>query len=74
MRIITITMDTMHPATSQPTPGPARPPEAPPAAAMPVPCLASRSLFGNAREVHIDHEGQLYRLRITALGKLILTK
>ena len=27
-----------------------------------------------AREVEIEHEGMLYRLRITALGKLILTK
>jgi hemin uptake protein HemP len=64
----------MHPSTPLPTLGPARHPEAPPAAALPVPCLASRSLFGDAREIHIDHEGQLYRLRITALGKLILTK
>lgn len=31
-------------------------------------------LFGTAREVGIRHEGHLYRLRRTKLGKLILTK
>ena len=30
-------------------------------------------LRGNA-EVEIDHRGTLYRLRVTSLGKLILTK
>lgn len=34
----------------------------------------SRELLGSAREVEIEHEGLLYRLRLTALGKLILTK
>lgn len=36
--------------------------------------LDSRSLLGQDREVEIDHGGQLYRLRLTSLGKLILTK
>ncbi len=31
-------------------------------------------LFGGAHEVGIRHEGHLYRLRRTKLGKLILTK
>lgn len=31
-------------------------------------------LFGAAQEVGIRHEGHLYRLRRTKLGKLILTK
>lgn len=36
--------------------------------------LNSRDLFGIANELIIDHRGQHYRLRITSLGKLILTK
>lgn len=36
--------------------------------------LSSLSLLGNEREVEIEHGGQLYRLRLTSLGKLILTK
>ena len=34
----------------------------------------SRQLFGDALEVHIQHASQLYRLRVTSMGKLILTK
>ena len=33
-----------------------------------------QSLFGAAREVVLAHRGARYRLRITAAGKLILTK
>ena len=37
--------------------------------------LTSDQLFtGGAVEVQIDHHGVLYRLKQTALGKLILTK
>ena len=36
--------------------------------------IASESLFGGAKEVQILHRGSLYRLKQTALGKLILTK
>ena len=36
--------------------------------------LRSDDLFDNASEVIISHQGQEYRLRITSLGKLILTK
>jgi hemin uptake protein HemP len=34
----------------------------------------SRTLFGPAREVLITHNGESYSLRLTRLGKLILTK
>ncbi len=33
-----------------------------------------RTLLEGQREVLLDHEGQTYHLRITANGKLILTK
>ena len=36
--------------------------------------INSRELLGAAQEVEINHTGQIYRLRLTALGKLILTK
>ena len=36
--------------------------------------IPSESLFAGAKEVQIEHRGSLYRLRQTALGKLILTK
>ena len=36
--------------------------------------IPSDALFGGAREVQISHGGVLYRLKQTALGKLILTK
>lgn len=34
----------------------------------------SRTLFGGAQEIRIEHYGQEYRLRQTRNGKLILTK
>ena len=36
--------------------------------------LHSHELLGSAREVEIVHGSQRYRLRLTSLGKLILTK
>ena len=33
----------------------------------------SEDLFQQLREVEIDHEGRIYRLRLTELNKLILT-
>lgn len=36
--------------------------------------VPSRNLFMSEREIEIDHNGALYRLRQTAMGKLILTK
>lgn len=35
---------------------------------------SSERLFSGHRELEIEHAGALYRLRITATGKLILTK
>ena len=56
----------------------------PPAAPVPAPLATaaspglqhwtSRALLAGRREALIDHEGSLYRLRVTASGKLILTK
>ena len=42
--------------------------------AVEVSRVSSRDLLGDGREVEIEHEGMLYRLRVTALNKLILTK
>lgn len=33
----------------------------------------SEDLFRQAREVEIEHQGRIYRLRLTQLNKLILT-
>jgi hemin uptake protein HemP len=54
---------------AQPTPGvpasPAQPRRAP---------LASEQLLQGRRLVEITHNGEIYRLQATRLGKLILTK
>lgn len=36
--------------------------------------IESRDLFVSTREITIGHGGEVYRLRLTALNKLILTK
>jgi hemin uptake protein HemP len=54
-------------------PLPRRPLSTPPAGEGP-PRLCSRALLGDRPEVEILHGDQIYRLRRTALGKLILTK
>jgi len=36
--------------------------------------VSSQELLANEREIEIEHVGQLYRLKLTSLGKLILTK
>ncbi len=36
--------------------------------------IESRNLFVGTKEITIGHEGEVYRLRLTALNKLILTK
>ena len=36
--------------------------------------VPSFQLFAEAQELEIEHNGALYRLRQTSLGKLILTK
>lgn len=47
-------------------------------ASAPKPAAAKEidvmTLIGNAREVVLLHRGERYRLRVTANGKLILTK
>ena len=48
-------------------------PDAPPAAPTPVPPIDSESLLRGCSEVVIRHNGRVYRLRRTRLGKLILT-
>jgi len=56
------------------------PPETAPAQAATAPAaklasvrIKSQDLFQQGREVEIDHEGRIYRLRLTQLNKLILT-
>ncbi len=36
--------------------------------------IPSTELLGQQRVVEIAHQGQIYQLRLTAAGKLILTK
>lgn len=36
--------------------------------------LCSRELFAGRSEICIEHEGSLYRLKLTRQGKLILNK
>ena len=36
--------------------------------------IESRTLFGARKEVSIEHDGSVYRLKITKQGKLILNK
>lgn len=39
-----------------------------------LPRLTSESLLRGSRELLIEHQGELYRLRLTGNNKLILTK
>lgn len=41
-----------------------------------LPCkrLSSNALLAGMNEIEIEHGASIYRLRITSLGKLILTK
>ena len=53
----------------------AQPPAAAPRSpSRPQPLLDSRELLRGARLVEISHNGEIYRLQATRLGKLILTK
>ena len=54
-----------------PAPAPAA---LPPMLARPHPALESKDLLRGARVVEILHNGEVYRLQATRLGKLILTK
>ena len=47
------------------------PPQEPAGRARPLP---SHTLLQGRRFVEIDHNGEVYRLQATRLGKLILTK
>lgn len=38
-----------------------------------IPRIDSGKLFGQGNSVQIEHEGKVYDLRVTRLGKLILT-
>lgn len=54
-----------------------RPDASPPGGRRPVASprrVDSSDLFGNDRLLEIAHAGAVYRLSLTALGKLILTK
>jgi hemin uptake protein HemP len=44
------------------------------ASVQPLRRWSTAELLGNDGQVEIDHAGVLYRLRVTSLGKLILTK
>ena len=48
--------------------------EAPPVAPARLREIGSEALFAGARELRIRHAGQIYTLRWTSRGKLILTK
>ncbi|WP_425260660.1 hemin uptake protein HemP [Rubrivivax sp. RP6-9] len=68
-------MTTHPPAPKTPPAGAGAAPA--PAARLPQPGLrrlSSSELLGGRTEVEIEHEAQVYRLRRTAMGKLILTK
>ena len=45
-----------------------------PKSSGPTPIIPSERLIGDSKELLIDHAGEIYRLRITRSGKLILTK
>ena len=58
----------------EPLSAPPVPTPSPPSRAPATVRIDSAQLFGSAVEVQIDHHGAIYRLKQTALGKLILTK
>jgi hemin uptake protein HemP len=57
-----------------PTPPQPRAVQAAAARAIPPRRLTSSELLDGATEVEIEHRGAMYRLRLTSLDKLILTK
>lgn len=48
-------------------------PRAPAPVHTPPARLSSQALLQHARCIEIEHEGKIYELRVTRLGKLILT-
>ncbi|HUG92389.1 MAG TPA: hemin uptake protein HemP [Planctomycetaceae bacterium] len=59
---------------TQHEPAPVRSSTEPPGAIPPPREIPSNQLLQGAREIHIRHEGVVYRLRLTRNGKLILHK
>lgn len=59
--------------TTSPPPEP-RAPQTPVREGATLPRWDSQTLLGAQREALIEHRGEHYRLRLTAAGKLILTK
>ncbi len=58
-----------------PPPSPLPPAAVPPPSATGTPLRwASSQLLGAGKEAVVEHRGETYRLRLTAAGKLILTK
>lgn len=53
---------------------PADAPPQPPAPVDAADAVDSRNLLRGARELRIRHEGQIYTLRVTRNGRLILNK
>lgn len=45
-----------------------------PESQLPRPVVQAKQLFGDSREIVIEHDGERYKLRITRRGKLILQK
>lgn len=45
-----------------------------PSSGEPALVIPAEQIFGDRREVWIEHNGERYRLRITRRGKLILQK
>lgn len=68
MRLVLIYDGRMSQPSKPPSPAP------PPAPAAQPPRWSSRVLLGGTQEAEIEHANIVYRLRLTALGKLILTK
>lgn len=68
----------MHPPTRHPNPSAPRfvvdDSRQPPARPTALRRLTSESLLAGGTEIEIEHGGAVYRLRLTSLGKLILTK
>jgi len=67
-------MSEPHTVFPKPQPLPARPHERVQTCATGRPRWNSRELLAGGKEVEIEHDNVVYRLRITSLGKLILTK
>jgi hemin uptake protein HemP len=62
-----------RPSRQRPEPAATPEPRTSSPAATPVVRIRSEDLFQQMREIEIDHEGRIYRLRMTQLNKLILT-